>query len=116
MAVLTYCAGIFWLSSSTSPVEWEPLFPGQDKVVHGIVYAGLAATVLFGLRRSGSASVVVQFWAPLLFVALYGASDEIHQMFVPGRDADVWDWCADVTGAILFQTLVFRRQSSISSS
>jgi VanZ family protein len=26
--------------------------------------------------------------------------DEIHQSFVPGRDANVWDWVADTLGAL----------------
>ncbi len=29
----------------------------------------------------------------------YGASDEFHQMFVPGRTTDVLDWVADTAGA-----------------
>ena len=31
--------------------------------------------------------------------SLYAATDEIHQSFVPGRDADVRDWFADTIGA-----------------
>ena len=31
----------------------------------------------------------------------YGASDEWHQSFVPGRHADVWDLAADGVGAAL---------------
>ena len=29
---------------------------------------------------------------------LYGATDEIHQMYVPGRSPDVLDWFADAAG------------------
>jgi VanZ family protein len=39
-------------------------------------------------------------WA-VLFVALYAASDEFHQSFVPSRDASVRDVIIDTTGAIL---------------
>ncbi len=31
----------------------------------------------------------------------YGLSDEIHQAFVPTREADVWDVLADSLGACL---------------
>lgn len=31
----------------------------------------------------------------------YGASDEIHQMFVPGRSPEIFDFLADTTGGIL---------------
>jgi VanZ family protein len=34
-------------------------------------------------------------------VSLYGVSDEVHQAFVPGRNADVFDWVADTTGALV---------------
>ena len=31
----------------------------------------------------------------------YGVTDEWHQSFVPGRDADLWDVVADALGATL---------------
>jgi len=37
----------------------------------------------------------------LLFTIIYGATDEIHQYFVPNRDSDVFDWLADVVGALV---------------
>jgi VanZ family protein len=36
----------------------------------------------------------------LIFTSLYGASDEFHQYFVPGRDCEFFDWVGDTTGAI----------------
>ena len=33
--------------------------------------------------------------------ASYGASDEWHQHFVPGRSPSRGDWAADVTGVVL---------------
>jgi VanZ family protein len=33
--------------------------------------------------------------------SLYGALDEWHQSFVPGRDPDPWDWAADTAGALV---------------
>ena len=39
-------------------------------------------------------------WA-LLAASAYGATDEFHQLFVPGRSCDVFDWLADTTGAAL---------------
>jgi VanZ family protein/UDP-2,3-diacylglucosamine pyrophosphatase LpxH len=37
----------------------------------------------------------------LLIVALFAASDEWHQRFVPGRQCDVFDWMADVSGCVV---------------
>ena len=31
--------------------------------------------------------------------ASYGVFDEVHQLFVPGRSGDLYDWFADVSGA-----------------
>jgi VanZ family protein len=31
----------------------------------------------------------------------YGASDEIHQYFVPNRSSELGDWAADVLGVIV---------------
>lgn len=40
--------------------------------------------------------------AAILFSVLYGVLDEIHQLYVPGRNSDVFDVLADVTGALIF--------------
>ncbi|MBS4028548.1 MAG: VanZ family protein [Ignavibacteriales bacterium] len=42
----------------------------------------------------------------VLFVMAYGASDEIHQMFVPGRSPEVYDFLADTLGGILAAILI----------
>lgn len=36
-----------------------------------------------------------------IFCSLYGISDEWHQSFIAGREADLLDWLADSTGAII---------------
>ena len=40
-------------------------------------------------------------FATIVITSVYGALDEIHQMFIPGRFAEVLDWLADAAGAIL---------------
>jgi VanZ family protein len=32
---------------------------------------------------------------------VYSTFDEIHQIFIPGRDAEIWDWMANLLGIIL---------------
>lgn len=44
-------------------------------------------------------------WA-LCLTSLYGASDEFHQLFVPGRACQLRDWLIDTSGAAA-GTLVF---------
>lgn len=42
----------------------------------------------------------------VLFASLYGITDELHQIFVPGRSCDPLDWLVD-TLAALIAALVF---------
>lgn len=37
----------------------------------------------------------------IVFCVLYSMSDEIHQVFVPGRRADGWDVVADTLGIVV---------------
>ena len=38
----------------------------------------------------------------IILSIIYGASDEFHQFYVPGRFASFSDWIADMIGAIFF--------------
>jgi VanZ family protein len=95
------CLLIFWQSSGPLPVE-APSLPGLDKVVHAVLYAllaFLAARAFATLPALKSPRVLV--WAAAGFAILYGLSDEVHQAFVPGRSADIWDLAADAAGAVV---------------
>jgi VanZ family protein len=74
----------------------------SDKSGHSIGYALLAALLLRALARGRLAGVT---WrtaaAAVLLATLYGASDEFHQMFVPGRSSDRFDVLADFLGAMM---------------
>ncbi len=95
-----YAAVIFILSSmSHPPIPLLP-WPHSDKVLHAIEYAGLGGLLARALALGGrglSARGAVA--AAVGLGALYGASDELHQVFVPCRTADPLDWMADVVGA-----------------
>ena len=100
LLLISLCGLIFWHSSGPLPPETPPLV-GLDKIAHAAVYAllaWLAARALATLPRIAEAGWLP--WAAALFAALYGLSDEVHQSFVPGRSADVWDLAADTAGAI----------------
>lgn len=108
LLTILYCATIF--AASAQPSERLPVqpFPGSDKVVHAIMYGALAALVSSGMRHSRKTySPIVLFWIPVAFAAFYGASDEMHQYFVPTRSTDFWDWLADTSGALGAQTVLY---------
>ncbi len=112
LLVAACCALIFWLSSGPLDAPTEIQFEGLDKLAHACIYALLAGLVFHGLRQSGRGwTPRTLFWVPVIFTALYGASDEFHQYFVPTRTCDPLDWLADVTGGLAAATalsLLFR--------
>jgi VanZ family protein len=78
------------------------------KTGHVSEYGVLAALVWWARRRtfklSGWSWREVQ-WV-LVWCALYAASDEIHQIFVPSRGPSVWDVLIDTGGAFAALLLV----------
>lgn len=46
-------------------------------------------------------ATTIGFAASMAFSMAYAATDEIHQAFVPGRDANLMDWIADIAGISL---------------
>lgn len=102
-----YCGLIFYLSSQQDPDIPEIGIPGVDKVAHAILYAGLAATLSLGIRRSNDRPLpAIQFAVPIIFAILYGITDEVHQLFVPNRTFEILDLVADGFGAAALQVFL----------
>jgi VanZ family protein len=96
---LGYAGLIFWLSAQSHPLpELTELV--WDKALHALEYAGLAGLLALGLDQACRlAPWRSAAWAAGL-ASLYGASDELHQAFVPARASDLEDWAADTVGAL----------------
>jgi VanZ family protein len=95
--VVAYMAAIFFVSGL--PVA--PL-PEQvsDKTGHFAAYAGLAILTVRAVGGGLPCRVVLRVASLALVIAGgYGAFDEVHQLFVPGRSGELADWYADVMGA-----------------
>ncbi len=93
-----WCALIFWLSSTPDAGGVFGFLPdGADKVLHGGAFL-----VLAGLLTLATGRPVVS----ALAAVAYGVSDEVHQLFVPGRTADLADLMADAVGATVGAWLV----------
>lgn len=41
-------------------------------------------------------------WIAVLLTSFFGATDEYHQLFTPGRSTDILDWGADTIGAATY--------------
>ena len=94
-------AALISLASHLSrPLPIAPPFAHADKLVHAGVFGVLAALAARGLSILGQGGRRA-FWIALASASLYGAIDEWHQSFVPGRDPDPGDWAADTAGAAL---------------
>jgi VanZ family protein len=100
LPVFIYCLLIFMQSSYPSP-ESVPDWPYIDKLLHIAVYALLGALFLRAfktLRIQHNLKLVMIL--SILLSSFYGISDEIHQHFVPFRNADFMDALADMIGSV----------------
>ncbi len=94
-----WMATLFYLSSQ--PILPTPdLFTYQDKLFHAVAYGLLGVLLLMSFRYQAPRYTGIQIALAVGIASLYGISDEIHQSFVPGREADVLDWVADTVGAL----------------
>lgn len=99
-------ATIFGLSAVPGSAYPPIGLTGTDKVVHLFIYAVLGALVARGaLLRRSRASMRRPLWLAFVVTALYGATDELHQLVVPHRSADPLDLIADVAGAAVGVTI-----------
>jgi VanZ family protein len=78
-----------------------PSFSFLDKLVHIVEYGILASFIYLAL---GENKLAIYKLISLAFVIsfLYGVSDEIHQYFVAGRQADIFDVVSNGIGALCF--------------
>jgi VanZ family protein len=93
-----YMAAIFLASSGPGPAL--PSISHADKLLHAAAFGVLAGLAAWAIARGQPRAAT---WRMLLAAALvsaaYGALDEAHQYFVPGRQADALDLLADAIGA-----------------
>jgi VanZ family protein len=97
-----YAALIFSLSSSSFDIEeLKPVFD-YDKLLHLVEYYILGYLLMRVFTTSPESSRAGNaVLATILAGTAYGASDEIHQYFVPGRDCSILDFLFDAAGATL---------------
>ena len=92
---MLWAALTFWLSASPDAQGvggFLDLTPPFDKLYHAGNFGVLGALLYLATGRAGLA---------VLLASLYGVSDEVHQAYVPGRSADLFDWAADTAGAAI---------------
>ena len=76
------------------------------KAAHMTEYA-ILGLLSFAFYRGILKKEKRQFLAALLTAAVYAATDEFHQYFIPGRSAEVMDVCIDTLGASIGLAILF---------
>lgn len=105
MRCVSICiAVVIFLLSAQSKLSISKVisFPCLDKFLHACAFGSLAFTLSYWFSADKWLRKPLKYFAIVCCViACYGITDEMHQVFVPGRDASVYDWFADCVGAIL---------------
>ena len=100
---------IFTISCfSHVPVPKLP-FLHPDKVAHALVYGLLGFLLARAARFSWRWTWPKVVLFALLISSFFGATDEWHQSFVPGRSVEATDWLADTVGALFGQIPAYFR-------
>ena len=116
--VILYSGIIFYASGV--PNVRTPLSGIQfDKILHILVYIPFGFLVARGITSGKFMMSRTMFWVLICGASfLYGGSDEYHQSFVVGRDANIFDLLADtlggtIGGAIFLMRSNYSRNSKI---
>jgi len=96
---------IYWLTifvATSIPGESLPETGVSDKIEHLAAYFILSqfCSLLFLYQDKYLWIKKYHLVSALIVVFVYGAIDEIHQLFIPGRSCDLLDLTADTIGAI----------------
>ena len=93
---------IFFLSSRESILvsEQQTVNFIIFKTLHVIEYFLLYVLLLRAIRNTAGLAKASFFWAAFVLTALYAATDELHQTYVPTREGKVRDVIIDAFGAL----------------
>ncbi|MGE9295208.1 MAG: VanZ family protein [Puniceicoccales bacterium] len=93
------------LASGGNPMTPPGLnFFRADKVIHLLVF-GLLATAIYRNTSPNWGRGRAVF--AIALTAIFGAFDELHQSYTPGRFMEIDDWIADFAGAVI-AVMVYR--------
>jgi VanZ family protein len=97
---------VYWLiifTLTTLPGKDLPETGISDKIEHFSAYLILGVLLSLALLFQNRFFRIKKYFAAcsLIIIGIYAAFDEIHQIFVPGRDCEFLDWTSDMAGAII---------------
>jgi VanZ family protein len=93
-------AAIFYVSAQSAPPM--PGVDVSDKVAHAAAYFVFGVLAFRAVAGGLGGHVTATRAAATMIIAVaYAVTDEVHQLFVPARNADAGDVLADAAGAAL---------------
>lgn len=96
------CMGIIFFASSVPARQIPLIFPLQDILFHGLIYAVMCIFFARALSKScprlNRAKII---YYTVIFGLVYGLTDELHQIFTPGRCASGLDLSVDGMGGFV---------------
>ena len=113
--VFSWALVIFILISVPMP-EYEGYeFTYYDKAVHIFLFGILAYLIIYALiskpavkKRQLKLILIISILASILYAGL----SEYTQIFVPGRDVNIFDFLAGVLGILIAQLYAYKKFSS----
>jgi VanZ family protein len=100
LPIFIYCL-LIYIQSSYPSLERVPQFPYLDKLTHGGAYGLLSILFYRAYRTHIKNNLNLVILLSIASSSLYGITDELHQHYVPYRNADLMDIVADIIGSIL---------------
>ncbi len=108
---------IHWVSIlilTSLPSDQLPSVEVGDKINHFLAFFVLGFFLNLTLKYQKRFPFLKKniLLTTIIIAAAYGLLDELHQLFVPGRSAEVFDWIADFIGGIAGSSLaeyIYRR-------
>ena len=95
-------AGILVLSSIPGTAFPQVEFVLADKIAHMLLFSAFAAAFAIPIHHHWPMSSVVRVVIiSTVLAAIYGTTDELHQLLTPNRSSDVWDVVADTVGGFV---------------
>jgi VanZ family protein len=116
LPVLIWMGFIFVLSSIPGSTIARVEFPDAHLIAHSLLFGMLSYLGYRAFKHQHYSRFIGEFSLlfSLFLVMLYGASDEYHQSFTPGRTEELKDFFIDVAAAIvvlIFITIVEKVRS-----
>jgi VanZ family protein len=90
----------FYLSSLSVLPSVAPVVI-SDKLIHLVCFTALSLAWSLWFGGTHKTTPIKNMLILIVCVSLYGAFDEFHQSFTPGREVSFFDWLADTAGGAI---------------